>query len=109
MTTFTWLHLSDFHFKKDENWQRDVVLETLMRDVISKLAEFELKPDAVFVTGDIAHSGKDAEYRQARLFFDEAVTRLNHQPTKTWFLVPGNHDVDRNLLSVMQKKNRNHL
>ncbi|MDJ0837842.1 MAG: SUMF1/EgtB/PvdO family nonheme iron enzyme [Acidobacteriota bacterium] len=109
MTTFTWLHLSDFHFKKDENWQRDVVLETLMRDVIGKLAEFELKPDAVFVTGDIAHSGKDAEYRQARLFFDEAVTRLNHQPTKTWFLVPGNHDVDRNLLSVMQKKNRNHL
>ena len=67
MRTFSWFHLSDFHFKKGTDWQRDVVLQSLLRDVIKKLPGTQLAPDAVFVTGDIAHSGKTVEYKQASL------------------------------------------
>ncbi len=104
--TLTWLHLSDFHFKADTDWQQDVVLNPLMRDVIEKLPELKLHPDMVVVTGDIANHGKAEEYKTARRFFDRAAKALDHDPKECWFLVPGNHDVDRSKIKAMQKVGR---
>lgn len=105
--SLTWLHLSDLHFRADRQWQQDVVLDALMRDVIAPLPEQGLRPDAVFVTGDIAQSGKAAEYRNARTFFDEVAGALDHDPTQHWFLVPGNHDVDRKSIDLLDLETRN--
>ena len=104
--TLTWLHLSDFHFKKDADWQQDVVLKALMRDVIAKLPGEGLQPDMVFFTGDIAHSGKKQEYKGAMTFLDKLANELGHQPAEQWFLVPGNHDVDRSLINFPDKSLR---
>lgn len=94
--TLTWLHLSDFHFKEKAQWQADVVLDSLIRDVLRKLPELGLAPDAVFITGDIAQSGKEAEYQTAMGIFAKMAAVLGHDPREKWYLVPGNHDVHRN-------------
>lgn len=89
-----WWHLSDFHFKADERWDRRGTLQALLR-----LAEEETAggngPHLVFLTGDIAYSGKTAEYRRALLFLRELGRKLGLEPREHFFVVPGNHDVDR--------------
>jgi len=91
----TWLHLSDLHFRSEHKWEQTIVLNSLMRDVLPDLRTDGLHPDLVFVTGDIANSGRPEEYLQAQRFFYE-VARVTHtDPQSSWFIVPGNHDVDR--------------
>lgn len=89
-----WWHLSDFHFKAEERWDRRNTLQALLR-----LAEEEVAaghgPHLVFLTGDIAFSGKTAEYQQALAFLRELGMKLGLQPREHFFVVPGNHDVDR--------------
>ena len=99
----TWLHLSDLHFKARKDWRQDKVLDALMRDVIQKLPERGLVPDMVFVTGDIAYSGKDEEYALAIRCFDEIARVLERPPAEHWYIVPGNHDVDRSRVTGFAK------
>ena len=65
----SWLHVSDFHFKGGDPYDRDVVLRALVRSVADHRAKGR-EVDLVFATGDVAHSGKEAEYRAATEFFD---------------------------------------
>ena len=72
-------------------------MKTMLRDVIRKyLPEENLKPDFVCLTGDIAHSGKKQEYGRAGAFLKELAEALDLDPADRFFIVPGNHDVDRN-------------
>ena len=91
--TLTWLHVSDFHFKDDDSYDRAVVLRSLI-SAVEKARLKNLCPDCIFVTGDVAHSGRDQEYVAASAFFNELreVTALDKSRL---FIVPGNHDVDR--------------
>ena len=93
------LHLSDVHFGQTDRsgtaWR--------MRRVLGKAWEENLKailadgkPDLICFTGDIAYSGQSHEYAEATLFFDELLTRLGVDKSRL-FVVPGNHDVDRNV------------
>lgn len=93
--TVTWLHLSDLHFKSAQRWEQTIVLNALLRDVLANLPSQKLSPDFVFVTGDIACTGLEAEYVQAERFFSEVARVTATDPKRSWFLVPGNHDVDR--------------
>ncbi|MDJ0837839.1 MAG: metallophosphoesterase [Acidobacteriota bacterium] len=105
--TLTWLHLSDFHFKGGADWQQDVVLQSLIRDVIrNHIPELGLKPDMVVVTGDIARKGKADEYAVAKQYFMELASYLEHDPEDCWYLVPGNHDVDRDKIEIEQELGR---
>jgi 3',5'-cyclic AMP phosphodiesterase CpdA len=97
-TTLTWLHLSDLHFRREEDYDERIVLRALLRDLAERIEEEGLRPDFVVVSGDIAFSGQPAEYDLARQFFDEllAVAGLGKDRL---FPVPGNHDVDRSRIS----------
>jgi 3',5'-cyclic AMP phosphodiesterase CpdA len=64
-----WLHISDFHIKSGDPYDRDVVLDALVRSV-EDFRKRGRRPDLIFATGDIAHSGKAAEYDAATPFFD---------------------------------------
>lgn len=91
--TLTWLHVSDFHFKDDDSYDRDVIL----RSLISAIEKARLKdscPDCIFVTGDVAHSGREQEYAKASDFFDK-LRKVTVLDKNRLFIVPGNHDVDR--------------
>lgn len=88
----TWLHLSDFHFREKTAWSQDVVLRSLLEDVRARYAG-ESAPDLLFLTGDIAFSGKRGEYHLAEAFVAELLAELKMLPERIC-LVPGNHDID---------------
>ena len=58
-----WLHVSDFHFKGGDPYDRDVVLRALVRSV-AEYRERGRQPDLIFATGDVAFSGKEASTGQ---------------------------------------------
>lgn len=90
-----WLHLSDFHLKENDAWSQDVVLKSLLIDVSNRYAN-DPPLDFIFITGDLAFSGKSKEYLIVEDFLRQllAVTGV---PSDRLLLVPGNHDIDRNL------------
>lgn len=96
--TITWLHLSDLHFRGSRAYDENIVLQALLRDVAERIQTDGLRPDFIAITGDVAFSGKQDEYDLARLFFDKLLTTTG-LPCERLFVVPGNHDVDRNLIT----------
>jgi predicted phosphodiesterase len=89
----TWLHISDFHFRAGDPYDRDVVLRALVKSV-KDFRDQGRKPDLIFATGDVAYSGKSEEYQLATKFFDDLLEAAGLKK-KYLFVVPGNHDVDR--------------
>ena len=67
--TLRWLHISDFHFRGGDPYDRDVVLRALVCAVRTYRAQGR-QPDLIFATGDIAQFGKAHEYAPASAFFD---------------------------------------
>lgn len=96
-----WLHLSDLHFRVGQTWDQRTTLTALIRK-LAELRDKGLSPDLIFVTGDIAWSGKKDEYEQAERFFAQ-VMEVTEVPRERWFVVPGNHDVDRSLIGPFEK------
>ena len=88
-----WLHLSDFHFREKLAWSQDVVLASLLKDVEERYSG-EHSPNLLFLTGDIAFSGKPAEYVLAEEFIRALIKATALSPERL-FLIPGNHDIDR--------------
>src|SRR5258708_16867548 len=88
-----WLHLSDFHVGKDEYAQRRI-----FDKIHGHVRERRLvsgTPDLVFITGDLAQSGKAKEYS---IFYDEflwPLLELFDDGAVRIFTIPGNHDTDQ--------------
>jgi tetratricopeptide (TPR) repeat protein/predicted MPP superfamily phosphohydrolase len=89
----SWLHISDFHIKTGDPYDRNVVLQALVKSV-AWYREHDRPVDLIFATGDIAHSGQPAEYEIATQFFDQLLAAAA-LPKSRLYLIPGNHDVDR--------------
>src|SRR5262245_12790591 len=89
---FTWLHLSDLHFRGP--WAVGDA-HRIRAQVQQELAERgDPKPDALFVTGDLAWTGHPEEYADAAIWLRDTAFALDLEPSRV-FVVPGNHDVDR--------------
>lgn len=87
----TWLHLSDLHFRVTEDkFESELIYDRLLED----LKHIEEHIDLVFVTGDIAYSGRTEEYERASKFFNNILEILN-LGREAIFFVPGNHDIQR--------------
>lgn len=101
----TWLHISDLHFRIPGIRDSEIVLDHLIKDIENRvnidpqLAEL----DFIFVTGDIAFSGKNAEYERCSTFF-KRLARVTHVRRDRIFVVPGNHDVSRDCVSPIASK-----
>ena len=91
----TWLHISDFHVRGGDPYDRDVVLRALVKSV-ARYRDQGRTPDVIFATGDIAHSGKPNEYEIAESFFNELLSETRLERDRL-LLIPGNHDVNRDL------------
>lgn len=91
--TVRWLHLSDFHFKSGDGYDRDVVLRALLSS-LPRLTQRAGPIDLIIASGDIAFSGRDDEYANASIFFDQLLKRVGLS-RKELLVVPGNHDVNR--------------
>ena len=89
----SWLHLSDFHLRVSTGWAQDVVLSTMLDDIRARYSGTN-RPDLVFLTGDIAFSGKEQEYKFAEDFVRKLCSAIS-LPIERLCIVPGNHDIDR--------------
>jgi predicted DNA-binding transcriptional regulator YafY len=95
---FRWLHLSDIHLGSEDGYGHDIVLSALIEAFSDGGTLADRRPDVIFCTGDIAQSGKPAQYVTAGQFFTD-LSRTTGVPTERIFLVPGNHDIDRDRVS----------
>ncbi|NJK31887.1 MAG: hypothetical protein HC927_05445 [Deltaproteobacteria bacterium] len=98
LTPLRVLHLSDFHFRVETSWNATPLLEDLVNCIGDPARMSLLPPDLVVVTGDIAFSGRKAEYALAADFLSQLCARIS-LPINRVFMVPGNHDVDRAAVS----------
>ncbi|WP_084151347.1 metallophosphoesterase family protein [Paracidovorax oryzae] len=98
----TWLHLSDFHFS---TLQGDQIRSS--QDIIRHLCAVKerIRPDYVFVTGDIAKEGRREEYL---LYIENIVNPIislyGEEFREKIIAVPGNHDLDRNINDAFSKE-----
>lgn len=98
-----WLHLSDFHTGKDGYGQRKL-FKYILAHVSGRVASGSA-PDLVFITGDIANKGFDQEYKEFNeQFFIPLLNCLPSDSQERIFIVPGNHDVDRNQARAVQTR-----
>jgi predicted phosphodiesterase len=98
---FGWLHISDLHLRADvDTWAQNVVLRDLVRDLQQRRER--LKPSFVIVSGDLAFSGQEREYRLVEAFFEDLLQTFELDRSRL-FSVPGNHDVDRSLRQYCYK------
>lgn len=92
------IHLSDIHFTRTSGEVHDLdtnVRNELCRDA-ARLSN-EIGPVAgVLVTGDIAFGGQKAEYKHAADWLGKLCEVVGCPEESVW-VVPGNHDVDREL------------
>ncbi|BAY99249.1 Rab family protein [Tolypothrix tenuis PCC 7101] len=112
--TLTWLHLSDLHACKPRTgWDAKRVTDTLCKDLKKMQKQHGLRPDLIFFTGDAAfgHIGDSGgksiaeQFREAHDFL--TTVRESFDPVieqRNLFLVPGNHDVNRNKISKFEKQ-----
>jgi predicted MPP superfamily phosphohydrolase len=96
---FTWLHLSDIHFGHgpvSHRWDQKLVLKALSDD-LTRLSDRGIpKPDAILITGDIAFSGAKLEYDEAAIWIEQIINEFKLARSDV-LIVPGNHDVSREL------------
>lgn len=96
----TWLHLSDLHFKSGhefEKFNQKIVLEKLWIDIQAQIKK-GLRPDFIVFSGDITYNGKNEEYILTKEHFFDPLLKITGVPKGKLFIVPGNHDIDWNLL-----------
>ena len=105
------MHLSDIHFRiteigtaQDPNFH---LRNELVRDVRSRCANLG-PPDAIIVSGDVAFGGGPEEYEFATEWLSE-LCRQCGGALETVFVVPGNHDVvreiaGRNLVQLIHRE-----
>jgi hypothetical protein len=88
------LHLSDLHFSDRTAWDAGTVLDRLAKDV-EQISNSGKPLDLLIITGDIAFSGKQAEYGLARTWLVDRLLPAARLNPASLVIVPGNHDVDR--------------
>lgn len=103
----TWLHISDIHIKASDPYDRDTVLNALV-DSIKRFKARDICPDLLLFTGDVAFSGKSLEYKRATEFFERILFELDLNKSSL-YMIPGNHDVDREKGYGLQRTLTSHM
>jgi hypothetical protein len=114
---FTWLQVSDIHFghgDASEGWDQRLVVSELTSDIVKAINKICPRPDVVLLTGDIAFSGGSrrrpgpaaiGEYHEAKEWLSGLLHDLALPPERA-FIVPGNHDIQRDVAVADRNINR---
>lgn len=95
------LHISDIHFRAPECTQENDpnrAYRTRMIQDARTRARALGGVDAILVGGDIAYRAAPSEYAAASTWLEQ-LAKESGCPLERIFVVPGNHDVDRGLIS----------
>ena len=96
------VHLSDIHFNQTSNSLLRKK-EELFNSIKNQVRDVE--KTIIIVSGDIAFSGKQEEYKIADDFFTEIIIKLEEYSQKSVNIVmtPGNHDCDFSINESVRK------
>uniref|UniRef100_UPI003F496B98 metallophosphoesterase family protein n=1 Tax=Ensifer adhaerens TaxID=106592 RepID=UPI003F496B98 len=99
----TFVHLSDIHFGQDVGksslYRHKDIKERLIEDVGSFFLNFPAgSATGVLLAGDLAYKGKPEEYKEAGDWLDRLTAAAGCKPHAVQ-IIPGNHDIDRDMAS----------
>lgn len=102
MSSNLFLHLSDIHFGQERGGRVHIhndVKERLIDD-IHQITNGEVKHKlaGIIISGDIAYAGVQGEYQEAGKWLDRVSSAAGCKTTDV-YVVPGNHDIDRDRIS----------
>jgi tetratricopeptide (TPR) repeat protein/predicted phosphodiesterase len=105
MTGLTWLHLSDWH-QAERKFNRKVVCDALIKDINArgKINPHLSKIDFIVFSGDAANTGQPDEYIKATEDLFKPLLEACQLGQDRLFIVPGNHDLDRDLIPAALSK-----
>lgn len=99
--SISFIHLSDIHFGQERTTgdliTHDDVKQYLIKDARKQASGLNII--GIIVTGDIAYSGKNDEFKEAGKWLDDLSDAVGCASTDVQ-VVPGNHDIDRNEIST---------
>lgn len=103
----TWLHLSDLHARKRDDWDAREIKTTLIHELKAMQTDHGLRPDFIFFTGDLAYGAAGIEmmeqYKLVKDLLESVRTAFVPEiPLRDIYLVPGNHDIDREEITPEQ-------
>ena len=96
MTKISFVHLSDIHFVKSSNNPADInkdLRDAIITDLAVNAKRKLENVSGILVTGDIAFSGAETEYANAKAYLNEISDIFSIKPSDI-YCVPGNHDVN---------------
>lgn len=110
-------HISDLHRSNDNPISNEALLNSLIRDMDTYIAEGISKPDILIVSGDIIQGSSNYEkaatilvdqYSEALNFLNSLANALFNGDKSKIILVPGNHDMSwtesRNSMEKIEEK-----
>lgn len=105
------LHLSDLHLshtRKNGFYWEDAkkITSNLLLDIEKIQDEQEIKIDTIFFTGDMVQAGTKEQYSLFKEHILEPLKERFNLSNNNFFFVPGNHDVDRNKVHLLEKNLR---
>ncbi|MCP4269976.1 MAG: NACHT domain-containing protein, partial [Candidatus Brocadiaceae bacterium] len=95
------LHLSDLHFGVESSDQRSVTAlsqrKNTLDGIIRVLKDLDPKwrPEVVIISGDIAWSGCEQDYSQAREWIEDVLLKALGLSVENLVVCAGNHDINR--------------
>ncbi len=102
MNTLNILVLSDIHLQKMEANDQGLVLNELFKDLEQQLPISERENNWCLIAGDLVQTGIDLLYDS---FTEKFLARLNtYVPKNQVLFTPGNHDFNREALSVNKEE-----
>ena len=110
---FVILHLSDTHIGNPKyNWDSISVFDSLIEDLSNVAEENKIEPNLIIFSGDLAFGeikeiGLEKQYELVDAFLNKILKLFGNRPHL--FIVPGNHDLNRNVIDKSQELYRNHL
>ncbi len=96
------LHLSDLQMNFSQK-EGDNIAARSMLDTIKDLIAQEKLIDFIIITGDLVHGGKQEEYPASESFCRKLL-EVTGLKARRLFIVPGNHDINRQDISIMDIK-----
>ena len=105
MTGLTWLHLSDWH-QAERKFNRKVVCDALIKDIKARVGinPHLSKIDFIVFSGDAANAGQPDEYTKATEDLFKPILEACGLSPDRLFIVPGNHDLDRDQIPIALSK-----
>lgn len=86
-----WLHISDLHMKDTDDADQQNFYNTLVKDCLER----RIRANFIVVTGDLHDIRNPNGYETTRLFLHKLTEVLGLNIEKDLFIIPGNHDVDK--------------